>query len=326
MCTPDGLVTALWCSFYYQGPGGKDGQIMRGLPIELVMESVAHLATTHPLAAHETTTTPTKSKHRSTTANHLRPEFKLYDLGVDFEPISLAQGRALGLNQARVEALEAHTTAASISRKSENHQQQRTLLSISRRWGGPESAAKRKLRVGDILLEVNGKMVTTFREVERATRDQRHVGVVIGRHGQELELELETVELMHPSNRFVFWQGTILQVPPVTISSQRGVYVSCQYRGSPAARSGLPPTSIIREMDGVAITSLDDCIRIMKAKPKSSSVRIRYTDLGGTAHVTTLQLDSHYWPTSEVLLQEDGKTWQRIVHSTTPDEERDDRF
>lgn len=281
VCSPDGDVEAFWASFSYQQQrGGQkvESQFSRGIPIDIIMESAA------PLMEGKS------------------PE--LWDLGVDFEHISLAKGRELGLEQSLAEILERDAP------------DRRTILSVSRRWGGTEAA--KVLKNGDILVAVDGKIVTSFREVEKCTQ-KPEVELTIVRDGQELKINVKTLFMERTEiNRIVFWQGLLLQAPPLSVSAQRsisledGIYVSCRYSGSPAARYGPPPTSRIKEIDGVKITSIDDFIAVVKAKAKSDSVRIKYTDLGGKDRLSTLKLEPKYWPTNE-LVHENGEWHRRSI-------------
>ncbi|RLN63364.1 hypothetical protein BBJ29_002111, partial [Phytophthora kernoviae] len=279
VCSEQGDVSAFWASFSFQQQrrGSKvESQFNRGIPMDLIMESAA------PLMRGETP--------------------KIYDLGVDFEHLSLAKARELGLGQALAEILE------------KDAPDRRTILNVARRWGGTE--AQDVLKNGDILVAVDGKIVTSFREVERCTQ-KPEVQLTIVRDGREMQLDMKTLFMERTEiNRIVFWQGLLLQAPPLSVSAQRsislddGIYVSCRYSGSPAARYGPPPTSRIKEIDGIKITSIDDFLRVVSAKSGNDSVRIKYTDLSGKDRLSTLKLEPKYWPTSELV--HEGGEWRRV--------------
>lgn len=281
VCSPDGDVEAFWASFSYQQQRRSqkvESHFNRGIPIDIIMESAAPLMEGNA------------------------PE--LWDLGVDFEHISLAKGRELGLEQSLAEILE------------KDAPDRRTILSVSRRWGGTE--ASKLLKNGDILVAVDGKIVTSFREVEKCTQ-KPEVQLTIVRDGHEMKLDVKTLFMERTEiNRIVFWQGLLLQAPPLSVSAQRsisledGIYVSCRYSGSPAARYGPPPTSRIKEIDGVKITSIDDFVNVVKSKSASDSVRIKYTDLSGKDRLSTLKLEPKYWPTNE-LVHENGEWHRRSI-------------
>uniref|UniRef100_M4B185 PDZ domain-containing protein n=1 Tax=Hyaloperonospora arabidopsidis (strain Emoy2) TaxID=559515 RepID=M4B185_HYAAE len=281
ICSDVGEVSAFWASFSFQQQRRNskvESQFSRGIPMDIIMESAAPLM-------------------RGVTP-------KIYDLGVDFEHLSLAKARELGLGQALAEILE---------KDAPDH---RTILSVARRWGGTE--AQTVLKNGDILVAVDGKIVTSFREVERCTQ-KPEVELTVVRDGREMQLDVKTLFMERTEiNRIVFWQGLLLQAPPLSVSAQRsislddGIYVSCRYSGSPAARYGPPPTSRIKEIDGIKITSIDDFLSVVTSKSTNDSVRIKYTDLSGKDRLSTLKLEPKYWPTSE-LVNEDGE-WRRRQH------------
>lgn len=281
ICSENGEVSAFWASFSFQQQrrsSKTESQFNRGIPIDLVMESAASLM-------------------RGAT-----PE--IYDLGVDFEHLSLAKARELGLGQALAEILE------------KNAPDRRTILTVARRWGGTE--AQDVLKNGDILVAVDGKIVTSIREVERCTQ-KPEVQLTIVRDGQESQLEVKTLFMERTDiKRIIFWQGLLLQAPPLSVSAQRsislddGIYVSCRYSGSPAARYGPPPTSRIKEIDGIKITSIDEFLRVVTEKSANDSVCIKYADLSGKEHLSTLKLEPKYWPTSE-LVYKSGE-WHRRQH------------
>ncbi|ETV90219.1 hypothetical protein, variant 1 [Aphanomyces invadans] len=280
VCTPDGSVAAFWASFSFQQQRGNakvESQFTRGIPMDIIMDSVDPLVQGAP--------TP-----------------HLYDLGVDFEHISLAKGRELGMDAALAHALEMHAP------------ERRTILSVGRRWGGTD--AQSQLRNGDLVVKIDDAIVTSFREVEVATQKPSVVATVI-RQGKQLDVTLKTVLLESwEVDRIVCWQGLLLQVPPLSVASQReisskdGVYVSCRYAGSPAARYGPPPTSRICEINGEPIRHLDDFVAALKRQPKTNaSIRVKYMDLTGKVHLTTVKLEPTFWPTSE-LNYVDGE-WHR---------------
>ncbi|KAL3673731.1 hypothetical protein V7S43_001427 [Phytophthora oleae] len=281
VCSDKGEVSAFWASFSFQQQRRSskvESQFNRGIPMDLIMESAAPLM-------------------RGVTP-------QIYDLGVDFEHLSLAKARELGLGQALAEILE------------KDAPDRRTILSVARRWGGTE--AQDVLKNGDILVAVDGKIVTSFREVERCTQ-KPEVQLTIVRDGREMQLDVKTLFMERTEiNRIVFWQGLLLQAPPLSVSAQRsislddGIYVSCRYSGSPAARYGPPPTSRIKEIDGIKITSIDEFLSIVTAKSTSDSVRIKYTDLSGKDRLSTLKLEPKYWPTSELV--HEGGEWRRHQH------------
>src|SRR5690606_34142628 len=95
-----GAVRALWSSFPVESARGGGGQINRGVPIELVIETIARLREGRPL----------------------------YTLDVELNPLTLTEARRLGLSPEWAGRLE------------KQNPEERQVLSISRITGGAASA------------------------------------------------------------------------------------------------------------------------------------------------------------------------------------------
>ncbi|CCI41248.1 unnamed protein product [Albugo candida] len=278
ICNMDGQVQALWASFAFQqrqGTARVESQFTRGIPMDIIMKSAASLISGQI------------------------PD--LLDLGIDFELISLARARELGLDQDLTKALE------------KNAPDRRIALSIARRWGGTD--AFDKLKNGDILVAVDGKIVTSFWEVERYSQKSQVILTIV-RDGEKQDVDVKPLSLEKTQvNRLVFWQGLLLQAPPLSAFAQRGIsledgiYISCRSAGSPAARYGPPPTTRIKQIDDYKTTTLDEFVTAVKATENNTSVRIKYIDLNGKERLSTLKLKPAHWPTSE-LVYENG-AWHR---------------
>src|SRR5690606_29005685 len=206
---------------------------------------------------------------------------------VEFSVKPLASAREFGLTDEWMRKLTAHSPS------------QREVLSVLRMVGG--SPASRVLQHGDLVLAIDGKPVTRFREVERAVVDKTSVQVTVWRGGAEHTLDVETVPLPGSDvDRFVLWAGATLQAPHRAMSAQPGsprigVYVSyCSY-GSPATRDRLYPGRRIVEVDGVPTPDLDAFLSAVAGRPDRSSVRLKTITWNNAPEVITLKLDKHYW-------------------------------
>ena len=177
------------------------------------------------------------------------------------------------------------------------------------------SAAAERLQQGDLLLAIDGAVVTRFREVERAAADKDHVTVTVWRGQSEQTLDVATAELPGSDvDRLVQWAGATLQAPHRAMSVQRGiapvgVYVGYFAYGSPATRYGLYPGRRIVEVDGVPTPDLDTFLKVVTGRPDRSSVRLKTITWNNAPEVITLKLDKHYWPAYE--LTRTGSGWVR---------------
>ncbi len=225
----------------------------------------------------------------------------LHSLEAEFTRMPLAMARRLGLP-------DAWLTRIAAARADD-----RQLLSVTRLVGG--SPAQRLLRQGDLVLAVDGAVVTGFRDLERAVADRASVTVTVWRENTELTLEVPTVPLTgRDIDRVVFWAGATLHAPHRAMLAQRGmppegVYVGYYAFGSPATRHGLTPGRRIVEVDGVATPDLDAFLRVVTGRPDRSSVRLRTVNWNNAQEVITLKLDRHYWPASQ--LRRGAQGWER---------------
>jgi len=268
----DGRVRALWSSFATEG--ARDAvQLNRGMPASVVLEAVA--------AA--------------------RDDKPLYSLEAEFEALSIAAARKLGLPAEWVEKLEQRNPA------------HRQVLAVSRVAAG--SGAARVLQEGDLLLAVNGVTLNRFREVEQATQSPR-VQVTVLRDGAEKVVDVDTAALRGEDiDRLLLWAGAVLHAPHRAMTIQRsiapeGVFVAYFAYGSPSTRYGLFAGRRIVEVDGRPTPDLDAFIAAVRGRADRSSVRLKTVTWNGSTGVTTLKLDQNYWPAYD-LRRNPGGEWER---------------
>jgi S1-C subfamily serine protease len=225
----------------------------------------------------------------------------LHSLDVELDPEPLASARQMGLTPEWTARLAAHSPT------------ERQVLTVIRPVGGSPAASL--LQPGDLLLALDGKVVTEFREVERATADRTEVQVTVWRGSGEQTVTVPTVALSGAGlERVVLWAGATLQAPFQAMLAQRGippvgVYVDFFAYGSPAARYGLYPGRRIVQVDGQPTPDLDAFLRAVAGRPDRSSLRLTTITWNNAADVITLKLDKHYWPAYELVRTPDG--WAR---------------
>jgi S1-C subfamily serine protease len=235
------------------------------------------------------------------TLDIVRSGLPLHSLEAEFVSQTLADARRFGLSDSWVQRI------------SQANPSTREVLSVARLVGGSDAA--RVLRPGDILLAIDDKPVTQFRDVERAVAKKEVVSATVWRVGGEQTLRVKTASLSGSDiDRVVQWAGATLQAPHRAISAQRGiapegVYVAYFEFGSPASRYGLVPGRRIVEVDGQLTPDLDAFLRQVSGRPDRSSLRIKTLSWNGAPEVITLKLDRHYWPAYE--LQRTAVGWER---------------
>ena len=225
----------------------------------------------------------------------------VHSLEAEFLTQTLAAAHGLGLSEAWM---------ARIQRSDPTRRQ---VLSITRLVGG--TSAAQLLQPGDLLLAVDGQVVTGFRDVERAVASRAAVQVTIWRTDGEHTLTVRTAALSgNDIDRVVLWEGATLQASHRALSAQRGiepsgVYVAYFSYGSPASRSGLIPGRRIVEVDGQPTPDLDSFLKLATGRADRTSLRIKLLAINGAPEMITLKLDRHYWPAYE--LRRRGDVWDR---------------
>jgi S1-C subfamily serine protease len=227
----------------------------------------------------------------------------LHSLEAELSPQPLASARELGLSDEWTAKLASQSAT------------QRQVLTVVRLVGG--SPASHLLQQGDLLLAIDGKVVTRFREVERAAADRSQVKVTVWRGSGEVTVDVPTTELPGADiDRIVEWAGATLQAPHRAMAQQRGVapvgvYVGYFAYGSPATRYGLYPGRRVVEVDGVPTPDLDAFLKAVTGRADRSSVRLKTITWNNAPEVITLKLDKHYWPAYELRHTAGG--WQRTA-------------
>jgi pro-apoptotic serine protease NMA111 len=225
---------------------------------------------------------------------------ELRSLEAELSVVPLSNARKLGLDEHWIHSAETHNPV------------RRQVLAVTRIVAG--SPAAKVLQSGDLLLSIDGQVVTSFREVERAAQKPQ-VRLVVWRDGTAVPLELDTVAVSgRDVQRIVLWAGATLQAPHRALAAQHGivpegVFVAYFLYGSPASRSGLSPPRRIVEVDGKPTPDLDAFLATMAGKPDRAAVLLKTITWTNAVEVITLTLDKHYWPTYELRRAQDG--WER---------------
>lgn len=226
----------------------------------------------------------------------------LHTMSAEMSLISLAKARKRGLPDAWAHKFE------------RNGLKRRDVLYVGRLVAG--SPAADLLKEGDMVLAVDGNIVNTFREIEKASKNGL-VNLTISRSGEILDVAVPTEQVDGGGiDRIVGWAGAILQMPYRELLSQRaltepGLYVTWTWPGSPASHYGLGANLRLIELEGEAITDIDSFLTILPKIADSESVRMKVLTLNNRELALTLKPDAHYWPTYELVQTEEG--WKRNV-------------
>jgi len=223
-----------------------------------------------------------------------------YSLEAEFVYSPLFAARNMGVDEEWLERLEADNPV------------NRRALSITRLVAGTDASGK--LRNGDMVLAIDGEVVTSFRGLEKAAQ-KPEVLVTVWRDGAAKEIKIETAALDGRGiDRAVSWAGALMQDPHRAMAAQRGiephgVYVAFFSYGSPATRYGLWAGRRVVEVDDTPTPDLQAFVDAVVGKEDQASVRLKTVTWNGAVEVITLKLDNQYWPAYEIRRTEDG--WRR---------------
>jgi S1-C subfamily serine protease len=230
----------------------------------------------------------------------VRNDKPFYSLEAEFVYSPLFAARKMGVDEEWIARLE------------KNNPVRRRALSITRLVA--DTPAAEQLENGDMVLAIDGNVVTSYRALENAVQ-KPEVVVTVWRNDEALELSIKTAALSGKGiERAVLWGGALLQDPHRAMAAQRGigtdgVYVAYFSYGSPATRYGLWAGRRVVEVNETPTPNLQSFIDIVKDIEHRESVRVKTVTWNGTAEVITLKLDNQYWPAYEIRRDEDG--WRR---------------
>jgi len=224
-----------------------------------------------------------------------------YSLEAEFVYAPLFAARKMGVDEKWITRLE------------ENNPVRRRALSVTRLVA--DSPAARLLKNGDMVLAVDGNVVTSYRALENAVQ-KPEVVVTIWRDERVEDISIKTAALSGRGiDRAISWAGALLQDPHRAMAAQRrigtdGVYVAYFNYGSPATRYGLWAGRRVVEVNEIPTPNLQAFIDVAKDIQHRESVRVKTVTWNGTPEVITLKLDNQYWPAYELRRDENG--WRRV--------------
>lgn len=217
--------------------------------------------------------------------------------GIDLRRTSLGAAREAGVPDEALERLRSARPADPV------------VMEVWRsdRWGASEIMA------GDFVLAVDGQVVTSFEDVQHATRAESVFTVI--RDGVTLEATVKAEDLTADKReRAVLWAGALIQEEHPEVARESGtppvgVYVSWYFAGTPAQRYGLYQNQRIVAVDNRPVEGLQGFLDAVKDLEQGEAVRLTLQSLQGRQSLITLRVDNVWSPTQ--VLTFDGETWTR---------------
>lgn len=213
----DGIVQALWLTYLGErSSGSRDEEYHLGLATPTLLPVISQIQQGR--------------------------DPKLRMLPMEFRAIAMSQARVMGVSEewiAKVFETNKHT-----------HQLFMVSKCTFERSGGPTI-----LQEGDIVLTLNGKMITRVSELD-VMYSHEVLDALIVRESEEMKLQVPTSPADNvETNHAISFCGAVLHVPHLAVRQQISklpceVYVSARSRGSPAYQYGLAPTNFITHVNG----------------------------------------------------------------------------
>ena len=268
----DGVVQAVWQSFAYQD-GEEVKEAEWAMPASLIKQVV--------------------TRYQNSEKLFIAPASLAYQ--------SFEQAREQGLNNEWIRKI---ADSAAIHRR---------VLWVRQVVGDSNNP----LVVGDMILQVNGEIPTTFFEFERLVQNEV-VAMKVVRDGQIIDLEVPTIRYAgQGTDRALLWAGSLIQEPHFELAFQRGnttegVFISSTLGGSPSIQDRLYRNRYIVEVEGIAITSIDDFIEEVARKSPDQPVSLTVVAMNGYRSVVSVQPEYNFWPTLELVRGDTGWTLKTL--------------
>ncbi|KAI1400756.1 Pro-apoptotic serine protease NMA111 [Hypoxylon fuscum] len=279
----NGTVQALWLTYLGERNGSRDEEYHLGLATPTLLHVISQI-----------------QQGRD-------PMLRM--LPMEFRPIAMSQARVMGVSEDWIgKVFEAN-----------KHSHQLFMVSkcTFERTNRPVV-----LHEGDIVLTINGKVITRVSELD-VMYSHEVLDALIIRESQEMRLEVPTSPADNvETNHAVSFCGATFHVPHLAVRQQISklpseVYVSARSRGSPAYQYLLAPTNFITHVNGKPTpdlkTFLDNVVKI----PDNTYFRMRAMTFDDQPWVVTMKKNEHYFPTVEWI--KDGSApcgWHRVTYES----------
>ena len=231
-----------------------------------------------------------------------KPRVSIVDAG--FDSISLLQARIRGVPEEWIKTMEQH---------SENRLQ---FIGVTR---NSYTTLSERLKPGDIILSVNGKLVKRMRDISGivTSSDDPNIETTLDfkvvRDAEIVDLSIKTVEISETS-RLVIFAGCVLQAPhhavcQVRTSIPSKVYVVSRGASSPALQYGIEVTNFITHVNDKETPDLDTFLKIVKEIPDNTYCKVRLMTFDNVPFAISLKTNYHYFSTVELKKNESTGSW-----------------
>jgi S1-C subfamily serine protease len=257
---------------------------------------------------------------------------KLRILNVEFQTMQMSQARVMGISEEWIDKTEQEDP--------ERHQ----LFMVRKVDSGHEDG----LQEGDVLLTLNGKLITRAPDLD-VMYDNEFLEAVVVRKRKEISLKIPTVPTEDlETDRVVSFCGATLHRPHQAVRQQiskihSDVYISSRARGSPAYSKSmcmsnslsinadqspvysLASTNFLTHVNNVPTPDLDAFLREVKKIGDNEYFRVNVMTFDNVPWVATMKKNEHYFPTIEYIKDAAAPLgWRKIIHECEPGGVRED--
>ena len=232
--------------------------------------------------------------------DQFQAEKPLYSLELDLGYIPLFSARKLGLSNDWISQFEEQS-------------EKRRVIIVNNRLSG--SSAAEMIQNGDLILAIDGQLVTSFRDYEKYSQS-REVTVTLWRQNVIQEVIVSSA-LLNGKNidHVLIWAGAHLHTPHRAIAKRgidtSGVYVAFSNYGSPATRYGLNIGQRIIAVDGIDTPNLESFIEQVENREDRTSIKLKVVSWNGRVNVITMKLDNEFWAPYQLKKSISG--WERAM-------------
>ncbi|KAJ4007590.1 hypothetical protein NW752_010255 [Fusarium irregulare] len=227
----------------------------------------------------------------------------LRSLSVELAPVTMIEARVMGVSEEWISQVQSKSS-------------DRRLFMVKR----ASSRLPDALEVGDVLLSLDGKLVTQFSDVDpmywKDTLD-----VVAVRSGEQISFKAQTVlEDDFEISRVINFCGLTAQKPHRTVRQcikklPSEVYITSWLIGSPSNLYDIYATTFITHIDNKPTPDLEALKNVVVNIPDKTYFKIKMTDYSGSPSVITIKKDERYFPTAEWVRDEaHAEGWKRITY------------
>lgn len=206
-----------------------------------------------------------------------------------------------------------------ISRFEDESEDQVKILSVQRVSAPILPEDQSPLKFGDIVLTVNGKLVTSMRDLSPMYTNKT-LSFQVVRNLEILTLEVPTVDTTSiDTSRILFWCGALIQEPHNAVhqlmeSIPSRVYVTRKSPGGPMSQYGISTSVFITHVNDQETNDLETFIKVTDAIPDNTYVKLRLVSFDHVPGAISMKTNYHYFPTQELKKNSEGE-WEEVKHS-----------